>query len=324
MQKILRLPVFSTVDIQSIFNRQLANTSVLPLEAGSLEGSVEVLPLENIKLFRITANKKIAVCADRSHEKLLFSVDLNANVSSEYIEAQGVSITRPAVFGFNSQLKDLDLKLPSSSLMCSIVVPIEQIISRADELLRSDILDLLNSFNVVSSSSISSSLISLLHQCWEPANFLSPQLLEDEILEVLIDSLLGREFRKVARPLSRQDRQTAAISVLSLINSMPEKQFEIQDLSRLLHQSRTSLFNGCKEKFGMSPVQVVRSVRLHQVRHALSNVEFGIQNNINSVDDAAQYFGFVGRSHFARYYKNQFMETPRQTLARRKNREKVF
>ena len=74
----------------------------------------------------------------------------------------------------------------------------------------------------------------------------------------------------------------------------------------------------------MSPVQVVRSVRLHQVRHALMDVEFSAQKNLNGFVDTAEYFGFVGRSHFARYYKNEFMETPRQTLALRRKSEQIF
>ena len=74
----------------------------------------------------------------------------------------------------------------------------------------------------------------------------------------------------------------------------------------------------------MSPVQVVRSVRLHQVRHALTDVEFSARNNLNGVVDTAEYFGFFGRSHFARYYKNEFKETPRQTLALRRKSELVF
>ena len=48
------------------------------------------------------------------------------------------------------------------------------------------------------------------------------------------------------------------------------------------------------------------------------------QNNLNGVVDTAEYFGFVGRSHFARYYKNEFKETPRQTLALRRKSELIF
>ena len=148
--------------------------------------------------------------------------------------------------------------------------------------------------------------------------------MECEIVAALMQCLLDRNERKVATITSRQDRHEAALRILAMTFSDPTQPFEIQDLANLLHQSRTSIFSGCKEKFGMSPVQVVRSVRLHQVRHALTDVEFSAQNKLNGVVDTAEYFGFVGRSHFARYYKNEFMETPRQTLALRRKSEQIF
>ena len=54
----------------------------------------------------------------------------------------------------------------------------------------------------------------------------------------------------------------------------------------------------------------IRSVRLHLVRHAVLDVEFSVQNNLNGVVDMADSFGFVGRSHCTPYYKNEFKETP--------------
>ncbi len=74
----------------------------------------------------------------------------------------------------------------------------------------------------------------------------------------------------------------------------------------------------------MSPLQVVRSVRLHQVRHAFLDTEFCIENKISGVSDIAEHFGFVGRSHFARYYKNEFLEMPRQTLANGRCAQQTF
>ena len=155
-------------------------------------------------------------------------------------------------------------------------------------------------------------------------SFLSSDLLESEIITTLIQCLIDPNGRKVARAPTRHARHDAALKVMSLAFNEPNKPFEIQDLSNLLHQSRTSLFSGCKEKFGMSPVQVVRSVRMHQVRHALLDVEFSEKYNLQGVVDTAEYFGFIGRSHFARYYKNEFMETPRKTLTHRRRAEQTF
>ena len=115
--------------------------------------------------------------------------------------------------------------------------------------------------------------------------FDTSSLFEDHILATLIDSLSDGDNRRVARVPSRQERHEAALKVLSITSKFPAKGLEIQDLSRILHQSRTSLFNGCKEQFSMSPIQVIRSVRMHQVRHALLDVEFCEQHNLSGVID---------------------------------------
>ena len=319
-----RLPINSTVDIASIFNRQLSNTSVLSLGEGAPSGYIDVIHLSNIKLFSINVNQPLAIYADRTSGTLLFSINLAKSSESNYIKAQGVELTRTALFGFNYNLKDLDLFLPSGSKMCCIGISADWFHRKLDQLRISSAHDLLDRFNVLANSLVSQKLTQLLNQCWDSSLISSQDYLEDEIISLLFECLVDRSDRKVARPIKRQDRHEAALKILGTAYAMPTKAFEIQDLSDMLHQSRTSLFNGCRDKFGMSPIQVVRSVRLHQVHHALLDVEFCIKHNISGVVDAAEFFGFVGRSHFSKHYKYEFNETPRQTLSRRRKAERVF
>ena len=233
-------------------------------------------------------------------------------------------MTRPALFGFNANLKDLDLVLPAGSQLCTVVLQDDFLLAQVQRLACEEVLEIVDQFNVLSNSFVSSDLMTAIAKCWSSSRVVSEDIMEFEIVAALMQCLLDRNERKVATIASRQDRHEAALRILAMTFSDPTQPFEIQDLANLLHQSRTSIFSGCKEKFGMSPVQVVRSVRLHQVRHALTDVEFSALNNLNGVVDTAEYFGFVGRSHFARYYKNEFMETPRQTLALRRKSEQIF
>ena len=320
----IRLPVKSTADLAAIFNRQLRNAAVLSLEPGVIEGYVDVLVLPNIRLFRVTLNASVALCADRCPGKKVFSIDLSSGISSDCIRAQGVTLTRPALFGFNANLKDLDLVLPAGSQLCTVVLQDDFLLAQVQMHACEEVLEIVDQFNVLSNSFVSSDLMIAIAECWSSGRVVSEDIIECEIVAALMQCLLDRNERKVATITSRQDRHEAALRILAMTFSDPTKPFEIQDLASLLHQSRTSIFSGCKEKFGMSPVQVVRSVRLHQVRHALMDVELSAQNNLNGVVDTAEYFGFVGRSHFARYYKNEFMETPRQTLALRRKSEQIF
>ena len=320
----IKLPFKSTADLAAIFNRQLHNVSVLALEPGVVEGFVDVLVLPNIRLFRVTLNAPVALYADRRLGKKVFSIDLSEVISSDFIQAQGIALTRPALFGFNANLKDLDLVLPAGSQLCTVVLQDDFLLAQVQRLACEEVLEIVDQFNVLSNSFVSSDLMTAIAKCWSSSRVVSEDIMEFEIVAALMQCLLDRNERKVATILSRQDRHEAALRILAMTFSDPTQPFEIQDLANLLHQSRTSIFSGCKEKFGMSPVQVVRSVRLHQVRHALTDVEFSALNNLNGVVDTAEYFGFVGRSHFARYYKNEFMETPRQTLALRRKSEQIF
>ena len=323
----LRFDIKSTVDMEAILNRQLIAASVLPLERGSLDGVVQILPLVNIALVLVELNKKVAFCADRKPGKYHFSLNLSDSPARDSLVAQGVSISRPAVFGFNENLKDLDLQLSAGCRFCSIVVPQNFFSKKLIELgIFFDMKEVLTTFNILTNSSVSSCFVQYLDRLWQnmPSLELSPHLIEEEILSILIDCFLGHDDRKVGLALPRRDRHEAALQVLALANSSATKPFEIQDLCCLLHQSRTSLFNGCKEKFNMSPLHVLRSVRLHQVRHALLSAEFCIENNLCGVSDVASHFGFVGRSHFARHYRQEFLEMPRQTLANRRHADHSF
>lgn len=312
--------------MEAILDRQLVGASVLPLERGSLDGVVQILPLDNINLVLVELNKKVAFCGDRKPGKYHFSLNLSCSPALDNVLAQGVSIAKPAIFGFNQDLKDLDLQFGSSCRFCSIVVPELFLNKKLIDLGCSDMQDVLGDFNILSNRLVSSRLILYLQKLWQDVHSLalSPQLIEEEILSILIECFVSRDDRKVGIAIPRRDRHEAALQVLALTTSSPTKPFEIQDLCAVLHQSRTSLFNGCKEKFQMSPLQVVRSVRLHQVRHAFLDAEFCIENKIAGVCDIAEHFGFVGRSHFARYYKNEFLEMPRQTLSIRRDSQQTF
>ena len=325
----LSLHINSTVDFASVLDRQLNDACVLPLERGPIKGSVKVFPLPHIRLCLIESNKEIAICANRSPSKLTFTIDLSSKPSSSTVVAQGVSLSRPAIFGFNASLKDLDLHMNAYSRLCSIVVPAKYLSFVLHQYRCLNLKEFFDRYNVFASELVSSRLAPMLKKLFSASSSLedSPlkaQYLENEIMSTLIECFADDQSRKLGVVICRKERHEAAMKVLSKTSSSPRIAFEIQDLSMLLHQSRSSLFSGCKEKFGMSPVEVVRSVRLHQVRHALLDTEFCMQNNLDGVIDIADYFGFAGRSHFARYYKQQFLETPRQTLVARRHNEKKF
>ena len=61
----VREGIKSTVDIESILNRKFSGASVLCLEQGALEGSMQIIDFGNIGLPLLRLNKKVAISADR-------------------------------------------------------------------------------------------------------------------------------------------------------------------------------------------------------------------------------------------------------------------
>ena len=69
------------------------------------------------------------------------------------------------------------------------------------------------------------------------------------------------------------------------------------------------------------------SANLSAVFYLISGILFILAlRGLSSPDTSRQgnYFGIAGRSHFTRCYKQQFLETPRQTLVARRDSEKKF
>ena len=106
----------------------------------------------------------------------------------------------------------------------------------------------------------------------------------------------------------REARHQAAIDLLHWCAKHPKTPLKVEEISREIFQSRTSLFQGSKEHFHRTPLELQRSIRLDRTRTEL------LRGN-GSIGAIAAEFGFKSRSHFARRSREQFGEPPHKTLA---------
>ena len=86
----------------------------------------------------------------------------------------------------------------------------------------------------------------------------------------------------------------------------------MSDLTQRLFTSKTVLSVAIRQATGLSPLPLMRNVRLERVRKALLS---GVHSA--SVGDVALRYGFPSRGHFSRYYSDLFGELPRETLMKR-------
>ena len=76
------------------------------------------------------------------------------------------------------------------------------------------------------------------------------------------------------------------------------------------------MFQGSKEHFQLTPLELQRSIRLDRVRQLLINPKQRQLQGLNGVSEIVEAMSFSSRSHFARRYEQHFHELPRETLYR--------
>ncbi len=114
----------------------------------------------------------------------------------------------------------------------------------------------------------------------------------------------------------REARHQAAIDLLHWCAKHPKTRLKVEEISSEIFQSRTSLFQGSKEHFQRTPLELQRSIRLDRVRQLLINPKQRQQQGFNSVSEIVEAMGFSSRSHFARRYQQYFHELPHETRQR--------
>ncbi|YCK79947.1 AraC family transcriptional regulator (plasmid) [Arthrobacter sp. D3-18] len=107
-------------------------------------------------------------------------------------------------------------------------------------------------------------------------------------------------------------RPRLAGEAVALLDALPDYELlTVSEVAGRIGVSARSLERAFHEAFGMGPSQYLRSRRLDRVRRELEGAPRGA-----SVTDVAVAHGFYHPGRFAKYYREQFGETPSTTVAR--------
>lgn len=91
-----------------------------------------------------------------------------------------------------------------------------------------------------------------------------------------------------------------------------DKPITLTDLERISNLSARSLQYAFRKEFGCTPMQWLRSQRMHLARHHLLNA-----TPFDTITSIAISCGLMNLSHFSVDYRRLFGESPSETLARR-------
>ena len=303
-------------DLHELFQPLSPDLVALQLSSGLLKGRVQAWGFDGFRLNLLTTNQTLFLSGARRPEPCTLALPLDPSKSDGAYQAQGISMPWPGLMGFNRSLIDFDLKLPAGAQLATVVINKAAWLDRHGQ-----------------------TGGPLLMKRWETTNQLEvqPPLLEQlqrhlmalmhgkadseqtETSEQLMQTLVRCFEDPTAETLpigKRETRHQAAIDLLHWCAKHPKTQLKIEEISSEIFQSRTSLFQGSKEHFQRTPLELQRSIRLDRVRQLLISPKQRHNQGLNGVNEIAEAMGFSSRSHFARRYQQHFDELPHETLQR--------
>ena len=143
-----------------------------------------------------------------------------------------------------------------------------------------------------------------------------PVLLATQFEQLLIAALLSHQPHNYTQALNTEARPAAPIHIQkaeAYLREHCDEAITIEDLARLTATSARSLYKGFQQHLGVSPMAYLKLIRLQKVRQRL--LQARAHGESIQITQIAMDYGFSHLGHFSQAYRQQFNETPGQTLA---------
>lgn len=137
-------------------------------------------------------------------------------------------------------------------------------------------------------------------------NPIDAAMLSDSIIDEIYYHLLSDENGQKLRYLLQQKGNIQRISsAIEYIHKNLDKSISIQDLADMVNMSRTSFFESFKSVLNMSPLQYIKSVKLHEAQKLIKEGK--------KANKACYLVGYSSPTQFSTEYKRYFGYAPSAT-----------
>ena len=280
--------------------------AVLQLSCGPTQGRLRVYGLRRFRVSILETSQTLFLSGQRRSDRLTLAFELGSTCDLTALRAQGAAMPWPGFLGFNQELTDFDLCLPAGSQLTTLLLPKALLQDNPRSAQDTLVCQRLQQCNLLElKAQQQAELAGLVNELSNNATDQPPEPIAEGLLDVSL-SALEEPTAQTGLNQPRQERHIAALKVLHRCMANPKDLISSDALSEELTVSRSALFKGCQEHFGLTPTQLQRSIRLDRVRTELLQCK-------GSIGVIAAEFGFQSRSHFARRYREQFAELPQTT-----------
>ena len=227
--------------------------------------------MDEFRLNLLTTNQTLFLSGARRPEPCTLALALDPTESDGAYKAQGISMPWPGLMGFNRSLIDFDLKLPAGARLTTVVINKAALLDHHGQTggpLMMKRWETTNQLKVRPPlhDQLQHHLMALTHGQADAE--------QTETSEQLMQALIRCFENPTAETLpiaKREARHQAAIDLLHWCAKHPKTPLKIQKISSEIFQSQTSLFQGSKEHFQRTPLELQRSIRLDRMRQLLIN-----------------------------------------------------
>ena len=314
--KLLDANFQSGRDLQELFQPLSPDLVALQLSSGLLKGRIQAWGFDGFRLNLLNTNQTLFLSGSRRPEPCTLALALDRSEGEVSYKAQGISMPWAGLMGYNRGLIDFDLKLPAGAQLATVVI------SKAAWLDRHGQTDgplMIKRWEETNQLEVRTPLRDQLQHQLKTLMHGQADAEQTETSDQLMQTLICSFKDPAAQTLpvaKREARHQAAIDLLHWCAKNPKTTMRVEEISSEIFQSRTSLFQGSKEHFQRTPLEVQRSIRLDQARQLLLNPKQRKNAGLTGVSDIVEEMGFSSRSHFARRYEQHFHELPSETLKR--------
>ena len=314
--KLLDASFESCGDLQELFQPLSPDLVALQLSSGLLKGRVQAWGFDGFRLNLLTTNQSLFLSGARRPEPCTLALPLDPSEGDGAFKAQGISMPWAGLMGYNRGLIDFDLKLPAGARLATVVINKAAWLDRHGPTGRPL---MMKRWETTNQLKVRAPLLEQLQRHLMALMHGQADAEQTETSEQLMQTLIHCFEDPTAETLpiaKREARHQAAIGLLHWCAKRPKTPLKVEEISSEIFQSRTSLFQGSKEHFQRTPLELQRSIRLDRVRQLLINPKQRQHQGLNGVSEVVEAMGFSSRSHFARRYQQHFDELPHETLQR--------
>ena len=295
--------------LEALFKQLGFPMQVVQISRGPLQGHLSATRSAGGLLLQLTTNQCLSGYGSRNQRWVGIALEQTNNL--EMHRVRGEPVGPWSVQGFNRNLTESIWQLSPHSHLSLFVMPVERILDLIALDPSTTLQEVIDISNVVT---------------FQPSHFqtLKTFLLSSDIhgcaARDTLDALLIECFMRpdnistAGIPLS--NRAELMRDLLNYGFSNPTEVISFETLSKTLLKSPSSITKASREQFGVSPMQLLKQIRLQQVQKLLMDPEQQEQLGTQSIGSIAQRFGFTAPNHFARDFRTMFGEIPSQTIKR--------